>query len=119
MARPGLDKVVKHSAPRSFELDPAKGELHIVWTDGTQTRHQMSQLRRLCPCANCRTEREKMKESQGRLTSLRVLSSSAPAVTEAAILEVTPVGRYALSFRWNDGHTTGIYTYDFLREHQL
>jgi len=30
---------------------------------------------------------------------------------------VTPVGRYALSFHWNDGHQTGIYSWDYLRRH--
>jgi DUF971 family protein len=29
---------------------------------------------------------------------------------------VTPVGRYALQFTWNDGHATGIYHYDRLYE---
>jgi DUF971 family protein len=26
------------------------------------------------------------------------------------------VGRYALQFVWSDGHSTGIYTYEYLRE---
>jgi DUF971 family protein len=30
---------------------------------------------------------------------------------------VTPVGNYALSFVWNDGHKTGIYSWDYLRRH--
>jgi DUF971 family protein len=33
----------------------------------------------------------------------------------AAISDVVPVGRYAIQIRWQDGHDTGIYTYDFLR----
>ena len=32
-------------------------------------------------------------------------------------LEATPVGKYAISFRWNDGHQHGIYSWEFLREH--
>ena len=28
---------------------------------------------------------------------------------------VSPVGRYAISFRWNDGHQSGIYSWDYLR----
>lgn len=46
---------------------------------------------------------------------LRVISSDTPTVAEAQVLEFSPVGRYALSFLFNDGHSTGIYTYDLLR----
>jgi hypothetical protein len=38
---------------------------------------------------------------------------SIPAVLER--VDVAPVGRYALSFKWSDGHSTGIYTFDYLR----
>ena len=30
-------------------------------------------------------------------------------------IEVTPVGKYALKFKWNDGHEAGIYSWDYLR----
>jgi len=78
----------------------------------------MDVLRRLCPCASCRVEREKIESPKG-LSSLRVIQTPGPAVTQAQILEVLPVGRYALSFGWNDGHKTGIYAFDFLRQHQV
>ena len=29
---------------------------------------------------------------------------------------VSIVGRYALNFRWSDGHETGIYSFRYLRE---
>ena len=32
---------------------------------------------------------------------------------------VSPIGRYAISFRWNDGHQSGIYSWDYLRRHCL
>lgn len=109
---------MSNQQPKGFELDQPGGELQISWTDGKQTRHSMNDLRRLCPCATCRTEREKM-QNQTSLSSLRVISSSAPVVEQARIQQVIPVGRYALSFRWNDGHHTGIYSYQFLLEHAL
>jgi DUF971 family protein len=46
---------------------------------------------------------------------LRVIPAGTPAVQEARVLEFSPVGRYALSFVFNDGHSTGIYTFDLLR----
>lgn len=50
---------------------------------------------------------------------LRVIDGPVPAEQQARVVEFSPVGRYALSFRWNDGHTTGIYSYEFLRSHTL
>lgn len=105
--------------PTSVALDADAATLRLGWNDGRQTSHPMAELRRLCPCATCRTERDKM-QARGSMPSLRVISG--PSVEQgpgaARIVEVTPVGRYALTFRWNDGHATGIYSYDFLLQHQ-
>ncbi|MBS2036199.1 DUF971 domain-containing protein [bacterium] len=102
--------------PTGVELKP--GQLEIRWSSGQTTLHSMDFLRRQCPCASCRVERDKLETpTKGKgLTSLRVISSDAPAVSQAQIKEVKPVGRYALSFVWNDGHSTGIYPYDFFLE---
>ena len=103
------------SRPRSVNLN-GDGTLSISWMDGTTTRHSMAQLRRDCPCANCRIEREKMAQPG---PVLRVIDSSGPSPKQAEIVEFSPVGRYALSFLFNDGHSTGIYTFDFLKETAL
>lgn len=50
---------------------------------------------------------------------LRVIQGPVPAAAEAVVMNFSPVGRYALSFTWNDGHSTGIYPYDFLLKHQV
>lgn len=31
------------------------------------------------------------------------------------MVELLPVGNYAIQPRWSDGHDTGIYTWEFLR----
>lgn len=100
------------SRPRAVELNEKQGNITIKWMDGSTTHHSMSHLRKSCPCANCNIEREKIK-TPGPV--LRVISSDTPAVSEAKIVEFSPVGRYALAFVFNDGHSTGIFTYDFLR----
>lgn len=100
--------------PRDLKLDDEPGYLTITWMDGTRTRHSMAQLRRDCPCATCNREREKIAAPAAK-GMLRVIPSGTPAVQEARVLEFSPVGRYALSFAFNDGHSTGIYTFDFLR----
>jgi DUF971 family protein len=102
--------------PTKVDIQP--GLLEIRWSNGQTTQHSMDWLRRQCPCATCRVERDKLETpTKGKgLTSLRVISSDTPAVAQAQIQEVKPMGRYALSFVWNDGHSTGIYPYDFFLE---
>jgi DUF971 family protein len=35
---------------------------------------------------------------------------------ELTMVDLSLVGRYALNFRWSDGHETGIYSFRYLRE---
>ena len=87
-------------------------ELLIQWSDGRQRRYTFSELRENCPCATCR-EREAADTSQPA-TLLPVLSPE-----EAQPLKITamkPVGNYAYSIHFSDGHNTGIYTLESLRE---
>jgi DUF971 family protein len=35
---------------------------------------------------------------------------------ELTISDLSLVGRYAINFRWSDGHETGIYSFRYLRE---
>ncbi len=39
-----------------------------------------------------------------------------PVGSSVEPLTIEPVGRYGLSFHWSDGHATGIYRFDFLRQ---
>ena len=77
----------------------------ITWGDDRQCRYKAAELRRACPCAQCVNEwtgeRMLMPESISENIEIRDLSI---------------VGRYALNFRWSDGHETGIYSFRYLRE---
>src|SRR4051812_18623218 len=44
-------------APTSVELDRAVG-LTLRWADGTESHFDLEELRRSCPCAECRGLRE-------------------------------------------------------------
>jgi DUF971 family protein len=88
-------------------IGPTEDEAHlrIVWGDGLVAEYVPREIRLLCPCAGC------VDETSGART-LR---------PEAVAADVYPVaihyvGRYALQFVWSDGHSTGIYTYEYLRE---
>ena len=92
--------------PRSVErLSPS--ELRISWADGHQGRHTTAVLRKYCPCASCKTERE-------ALDGPSLLPIVIPGKDE--LRSVEQVGSYALQFFWVDGHRTGIYTFDYLRQ---
>ncbi len=65
----------------------------------------LEELRERCPCAECRTRRE-----QGR----PVRSPSSP-LQPLRITDAELVGAWGLGITWNDGHRTGIYSWDLLR----
>lgn len=93
--------------PVDMERDESR--LAIVWKDGHRSVYAYDDLRRACPCATCRTEREQAPAS----SPLRVLPASAP--TRAVLEDVKWVGWYAFRFSWQDGHDTGIYSFEYLR----
>ena len=79
--------------------------LRITWADGRVCDYNAANLRRACPCAQCVNE----------WTGERTLKPEAIA-EDVEIKDLAIVGRYALNFRWSDGHETGIYSFQFLRD---
>ena len=79
--------------------------VEIIFADGKVCRFDLQELRRACPCATCRTARDRREEASrpdGQATGL--------AITDAHL-----VGGYGLGVTWNDGHSTGIYPFVSLR----
>lgn len=90
--------------PREIKQDGDSG-LRITWADDCVCRYTAAELRRSCPCAQCVNE----------WTGQRVLKPEAVS-EQLTIADLSIVGRYALNFRWSDGHETGIYSFRYLRE---
>ncbi len=90
--------------PESIDVNE-RHELEIAWPGGPRVIVPPRQLRDACPCAGC------IEEGTGR----KILD---PATIPADIrpLAVEAVGNYAVQIRWSDGHSTGIYTWQTLRE---
>lgn len=88
-------------------VGPSKDELRLAidWRDGHHSEYEPRALRLACPCAECVDE----FTGQPLLDPRRVPFEVYP-------IAVQWVGRYALSFEWSDGHSTGIYTFEALRE---
>lgn len=83
-------------------------KLIIEWNDGKKCTYTWSQLRRNCPCASCREEREKPPDP------FRILSPNDLVPLKPTAMEA--VGRYAYKIVWSDGHDTGIFTLVHLRD---
>jgi DUF971 family protein len=82
--------------------------LAIDWSDGHRSIYFWKHLRERCPCATCREERGKPPDP------FRILKPSELAPLRPVALD--PVGRYAYKITWSDGHDSGIYALEFLRE---
>ncbi len=88
----------------------AESELRIVWTDGQVRCYAISELRKQCPCATCREQRKAEPEAP---PLLQVIDPREAA--PLTIKSMKPVGAYAYSIEFSDGHDTGIYTFESLR----
>lgn len=91
--------------PVEIKLLDASG-IRLAWSDGHESIYPLNLLRDRCPCASCRGPQKSLVPPH---------AESARPAGSVRLLEVSPVGRYALRFLWRDGHDTGIYTYEYLR----
>lgn len=81
--------------------------LAIEWTDGHRSVHSWSTLRKHCPCAGCREEREQPPDP------FRVLKPA--ELTPLKPVSIMPIGYYAYKIVWSDGHDSGLFTLENLR----
>lgn len=81
-------------------------ELALVFDNGREIYLPLPMLRRACPCAACQGE----PDALGRVVRPHV--EYGPGAFDLRRYEV--VGGYALQLFWGDGHSTGIYSFDYL-----
>jgi len=93
--------------PRNVAV--AGRELAIAWADGHESYYPFDDLRKRCPCAACRA-RPGVDSVAG---PLRVVQGPRPG--ELRIVDLRPVGAYAVQIVWSDGHDTGIHSFETLR----
>jgi len=82
--------------------------LVIQWNDGHRSVYAWQHLRNCCPCAACREEHLKPVDP------FRILKAT--ELVPLAPVAMAPVGHYAYKITWSDGHDSGIYTLESLRE---
>ncbi|MBK7861515.1 MAG: DUF971 domain-containing protein [Archangiaceae bacterium] len=84
---------------------PDQQSLLVTWDDGHIATLTGQRLRQSCPCAECVEE----------FTGKKVLDDSKIG-PEMKLLEVSPVGNYAITFVFGDAHRTGIFNWSYLRQ---
>lgn len=95
------------SAMRLENLAVIGNEVALAWADGGESYLTFENLRRACPCAACQGE----PDVTGKVLVPKVIHTD----LSFQLLRHQMVGGYAIQFFWKDGHSTGIYSFDFLR----
>ncbi len=79
----------------------------VEFSDGVTATFELAALRLACPCAECNSRRQKG-------TSVSIMAETDPDAV--AISEAAMAGAWGLNLDWNDGHSTGIYAFEKLRQ---
>jgi DUF971 family protein len=99
------------SRPKRIAVSHSDEMLTIEWQDGLSSKYPISGLRAACPCAECRAGKENQNiPSPLEMQELPVIN---PASTD--LERVEQVGNYGIQLHWKDGHSYGIYTWEYLR----
>lgn len=88
--------------PTLIEQKREARELHVDWEDGHHSVYRLRYLRGFCPCAHC----------QGHAQGAWIFNP----VEDPTITKIEEVGAYAVNIAYSDGHSTGIYSFEILRE---
>jgi DUF971 family protein len=97
--------------PRKVKLAGENNSVSIEWSDGHVSLYPYKFLREKCPCATCTDA-----QGTGAPRTNVVVESPLPMLQKALRPEKAElVGRYAVQINWSDGHSTGIYSFDYLR----
>ena len=103
---PTYKRVMKPTSIKKISED----ELSIIWSDAHSGRHRLESLRDQCPCAECSGEtilmRSYLPPPPDRSVPGRYL-----------LKKLQLVGSYAMQITWGDGHSSGIYTWNYLLAH--
>ncbi|HEV2522149.1 MAG TPA: DUF971 domain-containing protein [Candidatus Acidoferrales bacterium] len=102
--------------PASVKIHVSSGAgVDITWADGHASHYDFAYLREECPCAMCNDERQKKREAKFQPTVPAASTLLPMYKPKLAAKAARAVGNYALQIDFNDGHATGIYSFDFLR----
>ena len=91
-------------APTNIRALQGEQVLELTWEDGTVARLPYRYLRSQCPCASCHNE----------WTGERILEPASIRL-DLKLEDMEPIGNYAIRLAWNDGHGSGLYSWETLQ----
>jgi len=94
---------------RPLDIQPIGLELAVKWDDGREDFIPLEKLRRACPCAGCKGEID-------ILGNVHKNPEKPFALNAFNLVKISSVGGYAIQPVWADGHNTGIYSFEYLRQ---
>ncbi len=94
---------------KPVDIQQIGNELAVKWDDGGESYISLEKLRRHCPCASCKGETDIM----GNVYK----AAPKPLPLQAfELARIATVGSYAVQPQWCDGHSTGIFSFEYLRD---
>jgi DUF971 family protein len=99
------------SRPKRIAVTKSEAKLKVEWEDGLDCEYSLSFLRAECPCAECRGTHGTADQVEPKLMlELPIVNTSSTVLDR-----IEKVGNYAIQLYWRDGHSHGIYSWDYLR----
>lgn len=93
---------------RPSDIQQIADQLAIKWDDGSESFISLELMRRHCPCASCHGETDILGNVYKGPD--RQLSPNA-----FKLVRLNNVGGYALNPVWGDSHSTGIFSFEYLK----
>jgi len=90
--------------PTEIRFDDDQKVLTVAFSDGAEYQYRTAILRGYCPCAHC--------QGHGSLPHVWNPIRDESAIT---VSDISQVGNYAICIAWEDGHNTGVYSFEMLR----
>jgi DUF971 family protein len=103
---------VSKTEPEHIAISKSKG-IKIDWKDSHHSEYPLGYLRDECPCATCTGAHGTQPQKSNYSAPASPFQMFTPTLK---MLNVEPVGHYALRIDWSDGHNTGIYSFDHFRK---
>jgi len=99
----------KKYKPVSIEVRQTDENLYISWADGHESVYPFFGLRKNCPCVECRGGHTQMGSFDKSLFEVE-------PNRHYQIEDIRQIGNHAIRIYWDDGHNTGMYQWETLRD---
>ncbi len=95
--------------PKEIQVSNSEQELTIEWADSHYSVYPLFGLRKNCPCVTCRGGHSEMGKFERSLFFVK------PS-RRYEVDDIEQIGNHAVKITWDDGHNTGMYQWETLRE---